>query len=62
MKKTEKSFDCVEMKRAGALRVYEETKDLTAEQEREYWQRKNEEMRKRFPRMRWPKDSDSSER
>lgn len=38
-----KVFDCVEMKRRGALRIYEETKDLTFEEQVEYWRRRNEE-------------------
>jgi len=32
-----KTFDCVEMKRRGAKLVYEEVKDMTTEQELEYW-------------------------
>ncbi|HPO12979.1 MAG TPA: hypothetical protein PLI09_06005 [Candidatus Hydrogenedentes bacterium] len=52
MKKTEKEFDCVEMMHAGALRIYEETKDMTNEEEMEYWRRKNEEARQKFPQMR----------
>lgn len=36
-----KSFDCVEMKRQGSLRIYEETKDLTFEEKVAYWQKKN---------------------
>ena len=39
-----KSFDCVEMKRRGSLRIHEETKDLTPEEKTEYWKRRNEEM------------------
>ena len=42
-----KTFDCVEMKRKGALRIYEETKDLSFEEEVEYWRRKSEEMTRR---------------
>jgi hypothetical protein len=38
-----KDFDCVEMKRRAALAIYEETKDLTREEEIAYWRRKNEE-------------------
>ena len=43
MKTQKKSFDCVEMKRAGALRIYEETKDMSIEEEREYWRNATEE-------------------
>ena len=38
-----KTFDCIEMKRAAALRVYEETKDMSLEKRQAYWRRKNEE-------------------
>ena len=41
-----KSFDCVEMKRKGARRVYEATKDMTVEQEIEYWRHRTEEVRR----------------
>ena len=36
------NFDCVEMMHKGALRIYEETKDFTREQELDYWRRKGE--------------------
>jgi len=52
MKKTKKSFDCVEMMHEGALRIYEETKDMTQEEELAYWQRQNEEARRKHPRLR----------
>ena len=52
MKKTRKSFDCVEMMHEAALRIYEETKDMTEEEELAYWQGKNEEARRKHPRMR----------
>jgi len=61
MKKTEKDFDCVEMKRAGALRLHETIKDMSAEEEREYWKRRNQGFRKRFPRMRWADKPGASE-
>ena len=37
MKTKTKSFDCVEMMDRGALRIYEETKDMTVEEELAYW-------------------------
>ena len=37
MKTKTKSFDCVEMMDRGALRIYEETKDMTLEEELAYW-------------------------
>ena len=39
-----KTFDCVEMKRRGSLRIREETKDLTPDEKVEYWKKRNEEM------------------
>ena len=49
---TKKSFDCVEMMHEGALRIYEETKDMTEEEELAYWRRQNEEARRKHPRLR----------
>ena len=40
-----KTFDCVEMKRQGALRIYEETRDMTREEELAYWRKQDEELR-----------------
>lgn len=37
MKTKTKNFDCVEMMHAGALRIYEETKDMSVEEELAYW-------------------------
>ena len=42
---TAKTFDCVQVKRRGALRVYEETKGMTREQELAYWRKQDEEFR-----------------
>ncbi len=36
-----KTFDCVEMKRRGAARIYERTKDMTLEQKIDYWRRRS---------------------
>lgn len=52
MKKTEKEFDCVAMKRAGAARVYETTKDMTPEEELAFWRQKDVEMAQKYPEMR----------
>lgn len=41
MKKT-KTFDCIEMKRAAALRIYEETKEMTIDEELAYWRAKEQ--------------------
>ena len=38
-----KTFDCIEMKRKASLRIYEETKDMSFEQEVAYWQQKSDE-------------------
>ena len=40
-----KTFDCVEMKRRGALRIYEATKDMTFEQEVAYWREQSRQFR-----------------
>ena len=48
-----KTFDCVEMKRKAASRIYEETKNLSLEEREAYWQRKSEEfLRKQEARKR----------
>ena len=39
-----KTFDAVEMKRKAAQRIHEEIKDLSVEEETEYWQRKYEKL------------------
>ncbi len=41
-----KKFDCVEMKRKGARKVYEATKGMTVEEEVEYWRRRTKEARR----------------
>ena len=41
-----KDFDCVEMKHKGAQQVYEATKDMTVEEEVEYWRKRTEEARR----------------
>jgi len=52
MKKTKKSFDCVEMMHEGALRIHEELKGKTREEQLAYWRRQNEEARRKHPRLR----------
>jgi len=42
-----KAFDCVEMKREAALRIYEETKHMSLEERQSYWQRKSDEFLKK---------------
>ena len=43
---TTKTFDCVEMKRKGAARIYEATKDLSFDEQVEYWRRRSDEFRR----------------
>ena len=38
-----KTFDCVEMMHRGALRIYEETKGMTVEEELAYWRERHAE-------------------
>ena len=42
MKKKDKPFDCVEMKRAAAAQIHELTKDMTVEEEVEFWRKETE--------------------
>jgi hypothetical protein len=46
-----KTFDCVEMKRRGAQRIYEATKDLTFDQEVAYWQERSRQFREEQERL-----------
>lgn len=41
-----KKFDCVEMKRRGGDRVYQRLKDLSQEEQIEYWRQRTEELLK----------------
>ncbi len=41
-----KTFDAIEMKRQGALRIYEETKDMSLDQQLAYWRKHDEELRR----------------
>ena len=41
-----KKFDCVEMKRKGARKVYEATKGMTVDEEVEYWRKRTREARR----------------
>lgn len=47
-----KTFDCVEMKRRGAEYVYSITKDMTPEEEVEFWRQRTEELRQEQQRLR----------
>lgn len=57
MKKTEKDFDCVEMKRAGARRIHEALKGKSHDERMAYWARKNAEFIHRYPTMRTLEDN-----
>ena len=41
-----KRFDCVEMKREGSKRVYDAVKDMSLEQEVEFWHQRTLELRR----------------
>ncbi|PSB21904.1 hypothetical protein C7B65_00305 [Phormidesmis priestleyi ULC007] len=45
--KKNKDFDCVEMKRSGAEKVYEHTRNMTLLEELSYWQQQTEKLRQR---------------
>ena len=47
-----KAFNCVEMKRQAALRVQERLKDMTVEQQIEYWRQRSEEFQQDQERLR----------
>ncbi len=47
-----KTFDCVEMKRRGAEYVYSIIKDMTPQEEVEYWRKCTEEMRREQENLR----------
>lgn len=42
-----KTFDCVEMKREGARRVYEMTRGMTPEEELAFWRTRTKALRAR---------------
>jgi len=41
MKTKTKTFDCVEMMHREALRIYEETKDMSVEEELAHWRQRH---------------------
>ena len=47
-----KTFDCIAMKRRGAEKIYDQTKDLTLEEELAYWQQRTEALRQRQQALR----------
>lgn len=52
-----KTFDAVEMKRKGAMDVYERIKAMTSEQEAEYWRGRNMEFQREQKKIRRSKSS-----
>ncbi len=52
MKEMKKSFDCVEMMHEGGLRIHEELKGKSREEQLAYWRQRNEEFSRKHPRMR----------
>lgn len=42
-----KTFDCVEMKRKGAARLCEKLKNMSPEEQIQFWRRRAEELRRR---------------
>jgi sRNA-binding protein len=42
-----KAFDCVEMKRRGAIRIFEETKGMTVKEQVAYWRKQTAALRRR---------------
>jgi len=46
-----KTFDCVEMKRRGAQRIHEITKDMTLEQKVAYWRERSRQFREEQERV-----------
>ena len=44
--KTKKTFDCVEMKRRGAERIYNQVANMTLKEQLTFWQERTELLRK----------------
>lgn len=55
-----KDFDCVEMQDREALRIYDELKGKTREEQLAYWQRINEKARRKYPQLREINQADLS--
>jgi len=47
-----KTFDCVEMKRRGAEYVYSLTKDMSRQEEIEFWRKRSQEFMHQQERLR----------
>lgn len=46
-----KTFDCVEMKRRGAARIYERTRNMTLAQKIDYWHQRSRSFRSEQERL-----------
>lgn len=56
METTKKNFDCVAMKREGALRIHEATKDLSFDEKVQYWKERSDEMLRALQKARNAKE------
>ena len=52
-----KKFDCVEMKRRGAEKIYADTKDMTPREKLAYWQQRTRELNIRQQSLRRKPDA-----
>jgi hypothetical protein len=55
-----KTFDCIEMKRRGALRIHDQLKNMTVEQQIEYWRQRSEEFQHEQERRRAQRADDKT--
>ncbi len=58
METKKKNFDCVEMKHQGAVRVQKQIKNMTHEQELNYWSRGTEQLTEKQKQLRAARRSD----
>jgi hypothetical protein len=56
-----KTLDCVETKRKGSEKVYQMIKDMTREEEIEFWRRGNERLKKEIEERKRAKASMDSQ-
>ena len=52
-----KKFDCVEMKRRGADKIHEDTKDMTPREKLAYWRQRTRELSIRLQSLRRKPDA-----
>ena len=46
-----KTFDCIEMKRQGALRIHSRLEGMNLEEQIDYWHRRSEQFRREQERL-----------